>query len=109
MYSEFFLVVPTKGPKNLNVYATGSSSLAAEWGVVPLCCRHGTIRGYQVDLLDHDTREHVRNVKVNESTLSFEFQDLLAYYAYDVSVAAFTSKGAGVASEDGTVTSEAGK
>lgn len=33
---------------------------------------------------------------------------LLTFYAYDVSVAAFTIKGSGVASENGTVTGEAG-
>lgn len=77
--------------------------------MVPLCCRYGIIRGYQVVLLGHDRREQIRNVKVNESTLSFEFHELLAYYAYDVSVAAFTRKGAGVASENGTVTGQAGR
>ena len=103
------LSVPVKGPTNLNVHATGSSSLRAEWDVVPLCCRYGIIRGYQVLLLDHDSREIVTNVKVSESTLSFEFHGLLAFYAYDVSVAAFTRKGTGVASENGAVTGEAGR
>ncbi|XP_020625729.1 receptor-type tyrosine-protein phosphatase F-like [Orbicella faveolata] len=100
--------VPTKGPTKLIVHATGSSSLRAEWGVVPLCCRYGIIRGYQVLLLDHESREVVTNVAVSESTLSFEFHSLLTFYAYDVSVAAFTIKGSGVASENGTVTGEAG-
>ncbi|KAL9953519.1 hypothetical protein ACROYT_G040944 [Oculina patagonica] len=99
--------IPTEGPTNLNVYATGSSSMLAKWDVVPLCCRYGIIKGYQVLLLGHDHRDQIQNVKVNESTLSFEFHNLLAYYAYDVSVAALTRKGAGVASEKGTVTDEA--
>jgi len=77
--------------------------------VVPLCCRYGIIRGYQVLLLDHGSREIVTNVAVSESTLQFEFHGLLTFYAYDVSVAAFTIKGSGVASENGTVTCEAGR
>ena len=101
-------LVPTKGPTKLNVYATNSSSLRAEWDVVPLCCRYGIIRGYQVLLLDHSSREIVTNVKVSKSTLSFEFHGLLPFYAYDVSVAAFTIKGSGVFSENRTVTDEAG-
>ena len=96
-------LVPTKGPTKLNVYATNSSSLRAEWDVVPLCCRL-----YQVLLLDHRSREIVTNVKVSKATLSFEFHGLLPFYAYDVSVAAFTIKGSGVFSENGTVTDEAG-
>lgn len=107
--SVLSFVVPTEGPTNLNVYATGSSSMLAKWDVVPLCCRYGIIKGYQVLLLGHDHRDQIQNVKVNESTLSFEFHNLLAYYAYDVSVAALTGKGAGVASEKGTVTDEAGR
>lgn len=107
--SVLSLLVPTKGPAKLDVYANGSSSLRAEWDVVPLCCRYGIIRGYQILLLDHDSREIVTNVKVSESTLSFEFHGLLAFYAYDASVAAFTGKGSGVASENGTVTGEAGR
>jgi len=106
--SAFSPLVPTKGPTKLIVHATGSSSLRAEWGVVPLCCRYGIIRGYQVLLLDHESREVVTNVAVSESTLSFEFHSLLTFYAYDVSVAAFIIKGSGVASENGTVTGEAG-
>ena len=101
-------LVPTKGPTELNVYTTHSSSLRAEWEVVPLCCRYGIIRGYRVLLLDHDSREIVKNVDVSESTRSFEFHGLLPFYAYDVSVAAFTLKGSGVVSENGTVTGEAG-
>ena len=107
--SVLSLLVPTKGPTKLNVSATNSSSLRSKWDVVPLCCRYGIIRGYQVLLLDHDSREIVTNVKVSESTLSFEFHGLLTFYAYDVSVAAFTIKGSGVASENGTVTGEAGR
>lgn len=102
------LLVPTKGPTNLTVYAINSSSLRAEWDVVPLCCRYGIIRGYQVFLLDHGSREIITNVKVSKSTLSFEFHGLLTFYAYDVSVAAFTIKGSGAVSENGTVTDEAG-
>ena len=106
---SFSLSVPTKGPTKLTVYATGRSSLRAEWDVVPLCCRYGNIRGYEVLLLDHDSRKIVSNVYVNKSTLSLEFHGLLTFYTYDVSVAAFTKTGSGVASENGTVTGEAGR
>jgi len=46
---------------------------------------------------------------VNETTFSMEFNNLLPYYAYRVSVAAFTVKGIGPASQNVNLTGEGGE
>lgn len=89
--------------------ATSSSSLLVEWREVRLDLRNGIIKGYRVLLTDHDLRENISSVVLNGSSLSIEFNDLLPYYAYDVSVKAFNGKGIGPASKYEALTGEEGK
>ena len=80
-----------------------------EWNEVRLDLRNGIIKGYQVLLADHELQENTNSVILNESTLSIEFNNLLPYRAYDVSVKAFNSKGNGPVSKYEAFTSQKGK
>ena len=102
-------VVPTGGPTQLTVRATSSSSLLVEWSEVRLDLRNGIIQGYRVLFTDHDQQGNTSSVILNESTLSVEFNNLLPFHAYDVSVRAFNRKGNGPASKYKAFTSEKGK
>ena len=102
-------LVPTGGPTRLTVQATSTSSLFAEWNEVRSDLRNGIIKGYRVLLTDHELQDNISSAILNESTLSIEFNNLLPYHAYDVSVKAFNRKGIGPASKYEAFTSEKGK
>jgi len=80
-----------------------------EWNEVRLDLRNGIIQGYQVLLTDHDHQENTSSVILNGSTLSIEFNNLLPFHAYDVSVRAFNRQGNGPASKYNAFTGEKGK
>ena len=103
------LLVPTGGPTRLTVRATSTSSLFAEWNEVRSDLRNGIIKGYRVLLTDHNLQDNISSAILNENTLSIEFNNLLPYHAYDVSVKAFNRKGIGPASKYEAFTSEKGK
>ena len=102
-------LAPTGEPTRLTVRAPNSSSLFVEWKEVRSNSRNGIIKGYRVLLTDHDSQENISSAILNESTLSIEFNDLLPYHAYDVSVKAFNRKGIGPAAKYKAFTSEKGK
>jgi len=79
-----------------------------EWNEVKLDLRNGIIQGYRVLLTDHDHQENTSNVILNGSTLSIEFNNLLPFHAYDVSIRAFNRKGDGPASKYKAFTGEKG-
>ena len=58
---------------------------------------------------DHELQQNISYTRVNETTFSMEFNNLLPYYAYSVSVAPFTVKGIGPASQKVKLTGEEGK
>lgn len=60
-------------------------------------------------LADHELQQNISYTMVNETTFSMEFINLFTYYAYSVSVAAFTVKGIGPASQKVNLTGEDGK
>ena len=60
-------------------------------------------------LADHELQQNISYTSANETTFSMEFNNLLPYYAYSVSVAAFTVKGNGPASQKVNLTGEGGK
>ena len=103
------LLVPTGGPTRLTVRAFSTSSLFAEWNEVRSDLRNGIIKGYRVLLTDHNLQDNISSAILNENTLSIEFNNLLPYHAYDVSVKAFNRKGIGPASKYEAFTSEKGK
>ena len=104
------LLVPSLAPADVQLFNTSSTSLKAVWGPVPVCCRHGVIRGYRLFLRDNISGAFVRNETAPSNGHEFEFSSLLKYYSYKVSILAFTIKGDGPLSEDVVaVTDEDGK
>ena len=94
----------------MHLFNTSSTSLKAVWGQVLQCCRHGIIRGYRLFLKDNSSAAIVRNGTVTAGQYEFEFPSLLKYYAYRVSVLAFTVKGDGALSKEVvSMTEEDGK
>ena len=106
-----FFLVPSQAPADVQLFNTSSTSLKAVWGPVPVCCRHGIIRGYRLFLRDNISRAFVRNETVAAGVYEFEFlSSLLKFYGYSISVLAFTIKGDGPLSEDvSAMTEEDGK
>ena len=103
-------LVPSQGPADVQLSNTSSTSLKAVWGRVLQCCRHGIIRGYRLFLKDNSSTAIVSNGTVTAGQYEFEFPSLLKYYAYSVTVLAFTVKGDGALSKDVvTMTDEDGK
>ena len=94
------LLVPSQAPADVQLFNTSSTSLKAVWGPVPVCCRHGVIRGYRLFLRDNISGAFVRNETAPRSGHEFEFSSLLKYYSYNVSILAFTVKGDGPLSVD---------
>lgn len=105
--------VPTSPPVNVSAKADEKNAtlISVHWGQVPLADRRGEISFYSVTVIDrieHEGNEtiHELNVTGFNATIS----DLKPYTFYDVTVAAWTSKGASNASEKAEVrTAEAGK
>lgn len=105
--------VPTSPPVNVRAEADEKNAtlISVHWGQVPLADRRGEISFYSVTVIDrikHKGQEiiHELNVTGFNATIS----DLKPYTFYDVTVAAWTSKGASNASEKAEVrTAEAGK
>ena len=103
--------VPTSPPVNVSAKADEKNAtlISVHWGQVPLADRRGKISFYSVTAIEHEGEEiniHELNVTGFNATIS----DLKPYTYYDVTVAAWTSKGASNASEKERVrTAQAGK
>ena len=105
--------VPTSPPVNVSAKADEKNAtlISVHWGQVPLADRRGEISFYTVTVIDHIEHEgeeiiHELNVTGFNATIS----GLKPYTYYDVTVAAWTRKGASNASEKAEVrTAEAGK
>ena len=102
--------VPTSPPVNVRAKADEKNAtlISVHWGQVPLADRRGEISFYSVTVIEHEGEEiiHELNVTGFNATIS----GLKPYTFYNVTVAAWTSKGASNASEKKQVrTEEAGK
>lgn len=101
--------VPTSPPVNVSAKADEKNAtlISVHWGQVPLADRRGEISFYSVAVIEHKGKEiNELNVTGFNATIS----GLKPYTSYDVTVTAWTSKGASNASEKKQVqTAEAGK
>ena len=82
---------PSESPSNLTVHSENSTSLVVRWTPVPECCQFGIIKGYHVTLTDSTSATITENV----TNLEARFVNLKKFHVYQISVNAFTSKGAG--------------
>ena len=89
--SIILLSAPTRPPSNLTVHNENSTSLVVRWTPVPDCCQFGIIKGYQVTLTDSTSATITKNL----TNLEARFVNLKKFHEYQISVNAFTSKGAG--------------
>ena len=92
--------VPTSPPVNVSAKADEKNAtlISVHWGQVPLADRRGEISFYTVAAIGHEGEEtiiHELNVTGFNATIS----DLKPYTFYNVTVTAWTSKGASNASE----------
>ena len=85
------LSAPSEPPGNLTVHSENSTSLVVRWTPVPECCQLGIIKGYHVTLTDSTSATITENV----TNLEARFINLKKFHGYQISVSAFTSKGAG--------------
>lgn len=65
--------------------------LLALWDEVPECCRFGFILGYHITLVDSTNASSV--VTITTPYIFKVLADLKKFHVYNLSVAAFTSKG----------------
>ena len=95
MYSLLIPIIllsaPSESPSNLTVHREDSTSLVVRWTPVPECCQFGIIKGYHVTLTDSTSATTTENV----TNLEVRFVNLKKFHVYQISVNAFTSKGAG--------------
>ena len=89
--SIILLSAPSEPPGNLTVHSENSTSVVVRWTPVPECCQFGIIKGYHVTLTDSTSATIAKNV----TSLEAEFVNLKKFHVYQISVIAFTSKGAG--------------
>lgn len=103
--------VPTSPPVNVSAKADEKNGtlISVHWGQVPLADRRGKISFYSVAAIGHEGKKiiiHELNVTGFNATIS----DLKPYTFYNVTVTAWTRKGASNASEKERVrTAQAGK
>ena len=103
--------VPTSPPINVSAKADEKNAtlISVHWGQVPLADRRGEISLYTVAAIEHEGEEKIIH-KLNVTGFNATISGLKPYTYYDVTVAAWTSKGASNASEKEPVqTAQAGK
>ena len=103
--------VPTSPPVNVRAEADEKNAtlISVHWGQVPLADRRGEISFYSVAATEHEGEEKII-YELNVTGFNATISGLKPYTFYDVTVAAWTSKGASNASEKAEVrTAEAGK
>lgn len=93
LMSIILLSAPSQPPSNLTVHSGNSTSLSVKWTPVPECCHFGIIKGYQVTLTDSNNSSVT--ITKNFTDLEARFVNLKKFNLYQISVNAFTSKGAG--------------
>ena len=93
MYSVF--QAPTQSPRNLIAKNTSSYSLRVDWHEVAENYKHGIILGYTIKYKAHGDGAWQRRTNLGKENRSIEIDGLTNYTRYDVSVAAFNSKGDG--------------
>lgn len=91
--SIILLSAPSHPPSNLTVQSGNSTSLSVKWTPVPECCHFGIIKGYHVTLTDSNNSSVT--ITKNFTDLEARFVNLKKFNVYQISVNAFTSKGAG--------------
>ena len=89
--SFVLLSAPSESPSNLTVHSENSTSLVARWMPVPECCQFGIIKGYHVTMTDSTSA----TIRKDVTNLETRFVSLKKFHVYQISVNAFTSKGAG--------------
>lgn len=93
LMSIILLSAPSQPPSNLTVRSGNSTSLSVKWTPVPECCHFGIIKGYHVTLTDSNNSSVT--ITKNFTELEARFVNLKKFNLYQISVNAFTSKGAG--------------
>ncbi|KXJ05135.1 Protein sidekick-2, partial [Exaiptasia diaphana] len=90
-------LAPAGPPQNLSAICKTSTSIVVKWAAVDKRLRNGAILGHNITYLKHgDPPSNSKHITVyGESTLQAEITQLEKYTEYNLSINAFTSKGAG--------------
>ena len=93
-YLYYLLIVPT-APQNVTYENTSSTTIRVSW--TPPTDFNGPNEGYEVSYVRLET--NVQNTTGRLTTTSVDIDNLEIYEEYNLTVAAFTDKGAGTSSE----------
>ena len=91
--SIFFSPVPTGTPQNLQLTVRSSTEISLAWDAVDVELRNGVILGYSIKVEDTSKCD----VQMNFTTANYAYNltALKPHTIYNMTVAAFTSKGTG--------------
>ena len=102
IHSIFFLSVPEESPDNITGHDTNGHSIQIKWNQIPLRFRNSYLLGYYIfyKKVNSTEPEQYFTCSTNGYLLTTcEITTLEFHTAYEMSVAGFSSKGAGKRSE----------